>query len=70
MSEILFHPYLKLTEAHRIACEQGGRLVWRDGRVRIRLAAQSIELVSVVGEPGRMAGRSVSNVSEVAPCAA
>lgn len=38
MSNILFHPQLKLTEAYRLAREQGGMLVYSMGRVRIREA--------------------------------
>lgn len=44
MSEILFHPNLKLTEADRIAREQGGRLMWKCGRVRLLKAKQFTDL--------------------------
>lgn len=35
MGEVLFHPNLNVSEAAVIAREQGGRLVWRQGRVRL-----------------------------------
>lgn len=35
MGELLLHPNLRLLEAEIIAREQGCRLVWRRGRVRL-----------------------------------
>lgn len=34
MSKILFHPDIPMIEAARIAHSQGGRLVWREERMR------------------------------------
>lgn len=61
-AQILFHPQLKLTEAYRLAREQGGMLVCSMGRVRIRdCDAAPVHL---------RAAEIKRNVPEVAPCAA
>lgn len=38
MNNILFHPHIPMTEANRIAREQGGRLVYVQGSLRIERA--------------------------------
>lgn len=35
MGKILFHPHISGLDAQRIAEEQGGKVVWRGGRVRL-----------------------------------
>lgn len=40
-AQILFHPQLKAIDAARIAREQGGRLVWRSARQRLKQAMQT-----------------------------
>lgn len=76
---ILFHPQLKAIDAARIAREQGGRLVWRSARQRIKQAMQHTDQAAVAAEAEdyynalqhlRAARAEIErNVPEVMPCA-
>lgn len=52
MCELLFHPNLNLVEAEVIAREQGGRLVWSRGRVRLMEARAHVDaaIEAVMGD--------------------
>lgn len=79
MSKILFHPNLNLHEAHRIAAEQGGSLIWSGGRVRLlnamRLAdqaaaaAEAEDYLTALGYWRAACAEIKKNVPEVQPCA-
>lgn len=79
-AQVLFHPQLTLMEAARVANEQGGRLVWRNGRIRLLNAMRRVDLAAEAAEAAdylsalehlRAArGEIERNVPEVAPCAA
>ena len=60
MSNILFHPQLKLTEAYRLAREQGGMLVYSMGRVRIREAMRHNDQAAAEIEAGEYDAALVS----------
>lgn len=77
-AQILFHPQLKAIDAARIAREQGGRLVWRSARQRIKQAMQHTDQAAVAAEAEdyynalqhlRAARAEIErNVPEVMPC--
>lgn len=53
-AQILLHPQLTGAEAQSIAREQGGKLVWRDARVRLiksRMHADSAHIAILNGQP-------------------
>lgn len=76
MGELLFHPNLNLSEAEVIAREQGCRLVWSRGRVRLLKAQAHADAAGAAVEGGNYGaalghiGAALHQIEGWVPCSA